>query len=141
MNPMKEALAKRRGKGIEVAVEIGKPAAKEEEKTDMAPAVEPEAAQPAAPVEGQPVDEMAQLQKLAEMVKENPEASAIVASLMQAESAECAPEAAEQEEEPGIDEELTSDMTDYDKQDVAGREKPRSLGERAKKAALERLNK
>jgi hypothetical protein len=39
-----------------------------------------------------------------------------------------------------MDQEMLSDMSDFDKQDLATR-KPRSLGERARQAAMERMKK
>lgn len=113
---MKEALAKRKGKGVAVEIAIGKP----ESKTDMAPSSDSESA-----IED---TEMSDLQKLSELVKDNPEASALVAKMMGSQE--------EEMKEEGSEDEMTSSMSDYDKKDVMDREKPRSLMERAQKEAL-----
>ncbi len=100
---MKEALKNRKGKG---------------------PSMQAEAPPAPSPMKTEDT-EMSNLEKLASLVKDNPEASAIVAEIMGERSEEV-------EEAP----DMTSDMSDYDKQDVMSREKPRSLFERAQKDAL-----
>jgi len=134
---MKEALAKRKGKGLEISVAVGKP----EEKTDMAPKAELSKEHGEEIMEGEK-EEMSNLEKLAALVKDNPEASALVAKMLEEQGEEMSEEKSihgeseEPEAEEEDSEEMISGMSDYDKQDVMSREKPRSLMERAQKMAL-----
>lgn len=134
MEMMKEALAKRRGKEME---------------SDAAPEAEKEMSEEhGKEIMEQEGKEMGNLQKLAALVKDIPEAAALVAEMIGEQSEEMGKEEeihADKEEkegeEEGVDEEMVKGMSDYEKEDVIKREKPRSLFERAQKESLLKLKK
>lgn len=101
MDPMKHALAKRRGKGIDLTISIS-PSKDDEKSSDLAPKgdVPPEPADgegvALSPVNPEPHDDM--------------------------------------------DAQMLGGMSEHDLHDMKGR-KPRSLGERAKQGAMQRMQK
>ena len=103
-------------------------------KTDLAPPTEkPPIADGAMDMTTENA-EMDQLTKLADLVKDNPEASDLVAQMIDAQTKETG---ADDSDVPA----LSDDMTDFDKKDVMDRD-PRSLGERARKdELLKKMNK
>lgn len=111
MDPMKKALAMRRGQGIDIKIIVGE--SDGDKKTDLAPKPESPLASGAdmKPIAaGSPMDQAVQGQPM------------------------------EGHEDSEMDAEMLSQMSDFDKQDLAER-KPRSLGERARQAAMERSKK
>lgn len=88
--------------------------------------------------------ELSNLDKLAALVKDNPEASALVADMLGAQKAEMAEETGvhaekeDEDEDEGEENPIVSQLSDYEKEDLMSREKPRSLGERAKMMALKK---
>jgi hypothetical protein len=116
MDSMKEALMKRRGKGMELTVLLdGKPVmqgtAEMEKNTDLAP-----------PPEG--MDEGKGMEAPAPDMQDPQDQE-------------------EAQESPAMkdDELMTEGMSEQDALDMRDREKPRSLGERAKMAAFGRMKK
>lgn len=111
MDPMKKALAMRRGQGIDIKIIVGE--SDGDKKTDLAPKPENPLASGAdmKPIQaGSPMDQMVQDQQ------------------------------AQGHEDADMDAHMLSQMSDFDKQDLSAR-KPRSLGERARQAAMERSKK
>ena len=139
---LKEALALRRGKTM--------PEVEAKKMDGLAPSPEkeegPEHGEKVMEAEGK---EASNLSKLAVLVKGNPEAEALVALMIKEQGEEMAEEGGKhggdeeegQESEDEGDEEMNpmvAQMSDYEKEDLMKREKPRSLGERAKMMALKK---
>lgn len=134
MNPMQDALSKRRGKGLDLTISVGSP---KDDKTDIGPS-SLKSDESEAPSEMMGEGHEGELGQLAQILKNNPKALEYAKQLIaEAEPTEESPE----EEAPtdgNLDKELTSSMTDYDREDLEKR-KPRSLGEAARKAAMGRM--
>ena len=125
---LKEALAMRKGKSLDAP----------KQPDGLAPNKEtPEHGDKVMMAEGA---ELSNLDKLAALVKDNPEASALVAEMLGAQKAEMSEEKSIHEEDEDEDDvnPVVSQMSDYEKEEIMGREKPRSLGERAKMMALKK---
>jgi hypothetical protein len=142
---LKEALARRRGKGLEIDIAVGAP--KQSSTDALAPEKEtPEHGEKIMKTEN---TEASNLSKLSELVRDNPEASALVAKMISDQSGEMAEESSmhtdteeENESEDDKDEvgkEIMGNLSDYEKADLMSREKPRSLGERAKMMAMKKV--
>lgn len=113
MDSMKDALMKRRGKGMELTVLLdGKPVmqgtAEMDKNTDLAPPPDGAEQDPQAGMNAPQIDDSNGPDDPADM---------------------------------GDDQMMTQGMSDQDQLDMQGREKPRSLGERAKMAAFGRMKK
>lgn len=112
MEQMKKVLALRQGKGIDIKIIVGESEDEKEKKTDLAPKPKMEEEDESKELE-MPISKDMQLEV----------------------------EPKEDEEEMNgmedMDKAVMSDMTDYEKEDLAGR-KPRSFGERVRQAAMKR---
>lgn len=127
MNPMKEALQRRRGKGLDLTIAVGSPSPKEEQEEN--PDVLPTSKEEGDGEMG------AKLSQLKELLMDPALKQQAMKMIMEEGSEE-----EDQEESEGmgsVDDEMMSSMSDYDKKDLMQR-KPKSLGEYARKAALER---
>jgi hypothetical protein len=134
-DPMKEALNRKRGKGIDLTIAVGSPQGEPDgdDKSDLAPktktdpSADPEAEEGDAPHEDKLIQLMEQLKEQPEMVdmfqkmlneQQNPDPS----------------------QDQVMQESVEESMTPNDQQDLKDR-KPRSLGDRVKQAALSRMKK
>lgn len=126
---LREALMKRKGAPSPSADEMNP-------KSDLAPpssANPPEAIDSPAGDAAGPGQEEA-LMGIMDALKSDPAMLAKVQAFIEADSQESSMDDSMQ----GFDQEVTGGMSDHEKQDISGRS-PRSLGERAKQAALGRV--
>ncbi len=119
-DPMKEALNRRRGKGVDMTILLsGLPEGVQVNSAEIKNADDPTS------------DLAPKGDDMAEESQESPEVE-------QHEQAE--PEAGEENHGEAMDQEMTKDISDFDKNDLMNR-KPRSLGDRVKQAAFGRMSK
>lgn len=128
MNPMMEALNKRRGKGLDITIAVTPD--KDKASKDSATPSSVEEEKPEMPEMDTGFGEL-------EKLLATPEAREKAKEILSMHEAK---EPVAEEGDENLDEELASSMSDYDKQDLEERN-PRSLGERARKSSLERMRK
>lgn len=151
MNPMKDALNKRKGKSLDVAVMVGEPKSdpgamagdnKDSTDGDLAPKGDPMNSGSSMDMgDGKNSDDSDKLMQLMTMLKGKPEAQSLVADLFSgskdmddSKQSNMAPPS--NDEKSGMNQDLVGGMDDSDKADLASRTKPRSLFERARMAQL-----
>lgn len=130
MNPMKDALGKRKGKSLDLTIMMGSP---EEDKKDNSSDLAPKGSEmkDEAQEMGQEKSEDEKLMQLMSMLKDKPEAQSLVQELLSANQPDPSAMPSESDHE-AFGKSVVSDMGDMEKSDLASRTKPRSLMERAK---------